>query len=50
MIDNFEVLKNFKKRLMGDQQDLDPKIQKIILDHFWGLIENSDKENVSSKK
>lgn len=47
--DNFtqkdiDIILNFQKEFLTNQQDLDPYIQKILNDNFWDLIEYNKEE------
>ena len=34
-----EVVKNFAKKLIGSQKEVDPEIQEIVNDHFFEMLD-----------
>lgn len=39
------VLDDFLKKFISEQEELPPEFRKVIDDHFWELIEDDKKEN-----
>jgi hypothetical protein len=36
--DSAKALREFAKKLLASQTDLDPEYAKILKDHFWDLV------------
>jgi len=43
-----EVFLDFVKKI-SEQEDADPKIQRVINEHFWELIDGEDKQQEEGK-
>ena len=39
-MDKEKVLEEFSKKLIGDQQELDPDFNEVLNKMFWELIDN----------
>ena len=33
-----EIFERFSRKLAESQKDIDPEIQKIVDEHFWGML------------
>lgn len=47
--DKEQILKDFQRKLIEGQRDLDPDIAQFVNDHFWELIDGTENRDDSEK-